>query len=100
MLVGRERDQLQDAVFVRGGRAMVTWWYPANLLKGWTPRKITVKIALPEQVKLDAPVLIDPMSGRVFRFEAVRREKGTVTLEDLPLLEYPLIVTDAAAAGV
>ena len=95
-LVGRERVQLQDAVFVRGGRAMVTWWYPANLLKDWTPRKITVKISLPEQAKLDAPVLIDPMSGRVFRFDAVRREKGTATLVDLPLLDYPLIVTDAA----
>lgn len=100
-VAGPQGDRLQQAGFVRGGRAMVAWWYPADLLGGWTPRKITVKITLPEQAKLDAPVLIDPLSGRVFRFDAaVRREKGVVTLVDLPLLDYPLIVTDASVAGV
>ena len=97
---GPDLERLQHAVFARRGKAMVAWWYPANLLKDWTPRRITVKIPLAEQAGLDAPVLIDPMSGRVFRFQAVRREQGSVTLADLPLLDYPLLVTDAAAAGV
>jgi hypothetical protein len=99
-LVDQERRPLQDAGFVRNGRAMYAWWYPADLLKDFTPRKVTVKLPLSEQAKLDAPVLIDPMTGRVFRFGAVRRENGMATLVDLPLLDYPLIVTDAAALGV
>lgn len=100
VLVGQDRVRLQDAGFVRDGHAFYAWWYPASLLEAWQRRTITVRLTLPPGVKLDSPALIDPISGRAYRFDRARVEGPATTLPDLPLLEYPLLLTDAATAGI
>lgn len=47
-----------------------------------------------EGMAFDAPVLVDPLHQRVYRFPHVERAGSLVTLKDLPLLNYPLLVAD------
>jgi hypothetical protein len=93
-LVGQTRVKLVDAVFERDRRLMYAWWYPENLFNTWEPRSITVQITPPTGSQIDAPVLIDPLSQRVYRFPRVDGAGGQVTLKDLPLLDHPLLVAD------
>ena len=93
-LIGQQRTKLVDAVFQRQGCLLYAWWYPEDLFHKWDPRSITVQITLPKGSQFDAPVLIDPLSQRVYRFPRVESANGHVTLKDLPLLDYPLIVAD------
>lgn len=98
-LIGQERVELLDAGFVRNGRALYAWWFPASLTAPWERRRMTVRCVLPAGAKLETPVLIDPLSARVHRFERVKTEGAAVTLSDLPLLEYPLILADGQTVG-
>ncbi len=94
-LVGQKRVKLQDAGFAREGSAMYAWWSPASLQEPWEAKPITVRLTLPQGAKMDRPVLIDPLSRRVFRYAAVKREGASLVLERLPLLDYPLLMADA-----
>ena len=93
-LLDQKRVKLVDAVFKREGRLMYAWWYPADLFQPWEARSITVRITLPKGTQLENPVLIDPLSQRIYRFARLDRGEGQVTLNDLPLLDYPLLVCD------
>jgi len=98
-LVGQKKTHLQEAWFARGGRLLVAYWYPADLQKGWTPRPIALRIEAPRDAKIDKPVLIDPLTRRVFPLERARRAGRSLEVDGLPLLDYPLIVADAGVVG-
>ena len=83
--------------FVRGGRAMYAYWYPASLLKPWPTKTFDMAFSAPPGAAIDQPVLIDPLTSSVYKLQA-REAPGTLTIENLPLLEYPLLVTDRAVA--
>lgn len=93
-LLDQKRMNLVDAVFECEGRLLYSWWYPADLFRPWEPREMTVQITLPKGAQLEAPVLIDPLSQRIYRFPRVELAEGQVTLKRLPLLDYPLLVAD------
>jgi hypothetical protein len=93
-LIGQTRMRLVDGVFRRDRYVTYAWWYPENLFQTWEPRSITVRITLPKGSQFDAPVLIDPLSQRVYRFPRVECGDAYVMLKDLPLLDYPLLVAD------
>ena len=95
-LVGHKKVHMLDAGFVRGGRALYAYWYPANLQKGWTPRTLTMRFATPLHATINAPVLVDPLSSQVYPLAKATRGEGSLTIADLPLLDYPLLVTDRA----
>jgi len=98
-LVGQGRARLQDAIFLREDRAMYAWWFPADLFEPFDAKTITVRLRLPRRTALVEPVLINPLDQQVYRFERVDRASGALTLRDLPLFDYPLIVADRAVVG-
>ena len=44
------------------------------------------------------PVLIDPLSRKVFRLDGAKVEAKRLTLAGLPLADYPLLITDRRVA--
>jgi polysaccharide biosynthesis protein PslG len=97
-LIDQEKVHLYDAGFVRTGRAVYAYWYPTDLQKGWTPRRITVQIDTPSSATIADPVLIDSLTARVFRLKPSAKSSDNLTLENLPLLDYPLLIADAGVA--
>ena len=94
-LTDQKKERLQEGWSVRQGRPLVTYWFPAILQKPWKPRKVSMKLPLPNEAKIDRPVLIDPLTSRVYRPSAAESGKDVLKLNGLPLLDYPLIISDA-----
>jgi len=89
---------LRCGSFVRGGRAIYAYWFPATLQEGWTPCKLSAKVATPPDASIEKPLLVDPLTSRVYRL-AGKASEGTLAVDNLPLLDYPLLVTDAAVVA-
>ncbi len=94
-VIADEKLPLMHASFVRRGCPLLIWWYPATLLEPWKRRRITMRFVLPDGVKMKEPVLIDLLSARVYRLPLPTVEPPAVIFPELPLLEYPLALTDA-----
>ena len=86
------------ATFLRGGKALVAYWLPANLFRRPAPRRISLSVAGASEVGLAEPVLVDPVTARVYAIEGATREGERWALPDLPLLAHPLLVMDRAIA--
>ena len=99
-LIGQEKVHLEEAHFTRNGKALYAFWFPADLQKAWKPRSLSMALDTPDGAVLDEPVLVDPLSQEVFRLAPVRRDTGKVVFEGLPLLDYPLLITDAQVVGL
>jgi hypothetical protein len=97
-LLEEEIDSFQAAGFVRDGSALYAFWYPADLQKGWQPRKVRIRVSVMSGGTIDAAVLIDPLSGRISAVKSPAVEKGTLSFDGLPLLDYPLLLTDRKVA--
>ena len=95
-----EADKAVSAAFVRRGRPIYAWWYPSDLMKDWTVRKVAVRAAAAADAPLEKPVLVDLLSGTVYKLDRATKEAGAWVLASLPLADYPLLVTDAAAVEV
>jgi hypothetical protein len=80
--------------FLRGKYALYSYWWPGDL--SHPAEHAAVSVALWPEGELAAPVLVDPLSGKVHTL-AASRAGGFVHVENLPLREYPLIITDRAA---
>lgn len=93
-LVGQEKVHLQESMFVRNGSAMYAYWYPADLLKPWDARKISVRLGFPEGTKISEPILIDSLDGKAYALGGIAVDAKGFTANDLPLLDYPVILTD------
>jgi polysaccharide biosynthesis protein PslG len=96
---GAGADLLQ-AGFTRGGRGIWAYWCVSKLPTAWTVRSASATIALPPDAagaarELERPALVDLMSGTVYRLPGTRQE-GRLRFDDLPLLDYPLLIADAA----
>jgi len=90
-------DLVQQAGFVRQGRAIFAYWLPASLLADFETRKIGISIAAEGEAELNDPVLIDPLTQEVLAIPAEESE-GVWKFGSVPLVEYPLILTDRAIA--
>ena len=86
------------APFARGGRALCAWWLPASLLRNSHPRRLRLTLHTTPAATLEAPVLVDPLSGNIHPVKATRGKGGTWAFDALPLLDYPLLLTDRAVA--
>lgn len=87
-----------SASFRRGGRALCAYWWPSKLpvesMTGQTSLTVNVKNA-----KLDQPVLVDPLTQEICRIEGARQAGGAWRFAKLPLVDYPLLLTDRAAVA-
>jgi len=97
-----EWEVLKEAittVFEREGRCLAGFWYPANLQKGWTPRRVTATLKVSPRIRLECPVIIDPLEGQVFEPAHTERTAEGFVLRNLPLLDYPILITDRDVLG-
>jgi hypothetical protein len=46
---------------------------------------------------MDEPVLIDPVSGKIYSVAIMESKRNLTVIRNLPLMDYPLIITDAKA---
>ncbi len=95
-LSGELPKSIETAGFVRNGHGICAYWVPANLQKRWTPTKVNV--SLPATAGIKQPVMVDPLSSRVYSLTTEKGTDGQLALADLPLLDYPLLITDQAVA--
>jgi hypothetical protein len=96
-LIGQEKVKLQEAHFTRKGKAVYAYWFPADLQKPWDPRTLSMTLDTGEDAALDDTILVDPLSQEVFRLPSAKHEAGRIVLENLPLRDYPLLITGAEA---
>ena len=95
-LIDQKKVALQEGEFVRNGRALYAYWFPADLLQAWKRRKLSVRLTFPEGAAITEPVLIDPLSGTAYAPEKTTTDSAGLVAQDLPLFDYPLILTDQA----
>jgi polysaccharide biosynthesis protein PslG len=94
-----ERQAVKTSCFVKGGFPLYAYWYPAVLQQGWSTKLARVTVWSGKAARLENPVLIDLMTGDITVPTKVTRNGGTMTLEGMPVRDYPLVVTDAAAVS-
>ncbi|MDY0168353.1 MAG: hypothetical protein RBS80_17525 [Thermoguttaceae bacterium] len=94
-----ERVQyIRGGCFGRGGTAMHVAWFPSKLPEVIEVHSATVDLPVATDAAIADPVLIDPLSAKVFQLDGVVRGENRLTVKGLPLLDYPLIVTDRRVA--
>ena len=93
-LIDQKKVALQEGEFVRNGRTLYAYWFPADLLQAWEARKMSVRLTFPEGATITEPVLIDPLSGKAYALGQTTIDMTGLVAQDLPLLDYPLILTD------
>lgn len=90
--------------FVRHGFPLYAYYYPEDLQRDWLGMNKTVLTVLAQQpglLKIETPVLIDGLSGTVYRISDYENDAtGYLRMNGLPLTDYPLIVTDAATIEI
>lgn len=85
--------QFRAATFVRKGHALCAYWTAADLLDPFKAQSATLTIPTPVGATIEQPVLVDPLTQRVYALPA-KSANGTLTLPNLAVCDYPLIVTD------
>lgn len=87
---------------------LFAYYHPTHIDADWQVKPVQTWNWVPDGMRLDRPVLIDPITARVYRIVTKNiyngptwgmPEKGDGTVSEfprLPLLDYPLFVTDAA----
>jgi polysaccharide biosynthesis protein PslG len=86
---------IYSATFLRTQRPLCTYWYPASLMQPYTAATVNAAVWTGSRASLPDPVVIDPLEGTAYKPARVdRRDGGWVHLPGLPLLDYPLLITD------
>lgn len=80
--------------FLRNGYPLYLYYLPEDLQMGWPGMTdISVQTLNDAPKRMEHPVLIDLLSGHVFSIETY----GNGWCKNLPLTDYPLLVTDIEA---
>ncbi len=88
-------NRIEQAGFVRGRRPLYAYWWPADVHQDFAVRPVSAALSAGQDLALDNPVLVDPLSGEILKLEG-RRSAGRWSFEALPLCDYPILITDAA----
>jgi hypothetical protein len=101
---GAPDETFRSASFVREGRVLYAWWSAVDLFQDFMThscvneapmaRTITLRLPTPAgRATIDEPVLIDPISQRVYQLSG-QAVNDTLVLTDLPSSDHAWIVTD------
>lgn len=90
-----------NCTFRRGDFPVFAYYHPSHLDADWQVKPVTGLTWLENRFKFSKPVLIDPITARIYR---IVRKKDYPSEKDgihsemprLPLVDYPPFVTDAA----
>ncbi|MDZ7616515.1 MAG: hypothetical protein U1E05_05880, partial [Patescibacteria group bacterium] len=58
------------------------------------PQSFRADLPLSADATIADPVLIDPLAGKVYQLEGAALGEDRLTVANMPLLDYPLLVTD------
>lgn len=87
---------VEQAAFQRGASPICAYWLPASVMED-TPEQTTgVTVSLQQNLNLQKPVLIDPLTGNVYKLKG-KQENGQWLFSSLPLRDYPMLITDSRA---
>lgn len=94
--IGNEDDAFPSiplvATFVDNtGNHLVAWWLPWTMQE-YLPEFARVRMIL-RDVKFRDPVMLDPLTGEVYKVNIMDTEEGCV-LSDFAMADYPLIVVE------
>ena len=86
------------ARFVRGNIPIYAYYFPENIDIDYGCRRVEVSIWVENPHTFKTPVLIDPMTRKVFAFKRaladIPCQGGLYRFSPMPLLDYPLFLTD------
>ena len=90
-----------SCAFRRGNIPIFAYYHPSNFDSDWMVKPVQIQTWVDETMKFDKPILIDPITARVYRIKKMAEwcdgNYGNVLiLPRMPLLDYPLFVTDAS----
>jgi polysaccharide biosynthesis protein PslG len=96
--LGREADDVYTASFVRGGAPVFARWLPVSLQQDRPAQRGGVELWSGKAARMSEPVLVDPLTSQVYKLERAQFSGGWWKIENLPLTDYPLLITDKAVA--
>ena len=97
---GPAEKTFRGAGFTRNGHALYAYWSATDLLGDFAPGTVSLRLPTPAHATLRQPVLIDPLTQKAYALNNVAAKDNQLVLPNLPLLDYPLMVTDRAVAPV
>ena len=86
--------------FTRSGYPFYVYYYPGDLQRNQILRSAIGNsfTAISDQgAAISEPVLADPCTGKIFRFQDFQIRSGMLLLKSIPVTDYPLIITDLNA---
>ena len=87
--------------FRRGNIPIFAYYYPTHIDADWQVKPVRINLYVPEDMKFQKPILIDPITARVYQIKQLARWSDgnwgyLKVIPKLPLLDYPLLVSDAS----
>ena len=87
-------EEIVYAGFVRNDRPLYVYWWPPGAEMERPDVFGTLSLAAVKDAELKQPVLVDPLSAKVFELPATQRDGDRWEFPGAPLADHPLIVTD------
>jgi len=86
------------AGFLRGDIPIYSYYFPENIDIDYGVKRVKIHIWVEDWDKFKNPILIDPITRKVFKCKRKRTYKneasGMYGFRSMPLLDYPLFITD------
>jgi hypothetical protein len=92
-----EVEAVKRVTCIKGKSPVYAWWYPASLQDGSTSRTAKISVWSGRGAIMPNPVIVDLLTGDVVSAK-VKRIGGALRLDEAPVRDYPLILTDASVA--
>ncbi len=84
--------------YTRNGYPLYLYYYPGDLQRSETMSAANGNTFQTNAEKeISTPVLLDTLTGAVYRFTQFSIDNGTLHLKSVPLTDYPLVITDRDA---
>lgn len=97
---GAPDEQIYTASFIRKGAPIFARWMPVSLQLDKPMQRSTVELWSGKVAKMTEPVLVDLLSGQVYQLTKATFSNGWWKIENLPLIDSPLIITDKSVVQV
>jgi hypothetical protein len=91
---GAPDEQIYTATFIRNGAPLFARWMPVSLQQDKPMQRSNVDLWCGKAAKMAEPVLVDLLSGQIYKLDKATFSNGWWKIENLPLTDYPLVITD------
>lgn len=94
---GIRTKNIHSTGFTINGEEVFCYWLPWRMQEFISPANINID--LPD-TQLSNPVIIDLFKGTVYSVNKSQQNEDKLTLKDLPLTDYPIVVTSKKAVNI